>query len=547
MNDSKKTNSLKRTRILYILSPLLFMTGLGLGILLSSSFDRHKSATLPEKYSEILKLISNEYVDTLNIDSLLELNIPDLLSYLDPHSAYIPASDFEDVNSELEGSFSGVGISFQIIKDTVVAVDIISGGPAQKVGMQPGDRILKADTVRLVGNDITQDKVFKNLRGTKGTSVRLTIKRPGVSKPVEYDVIRGDIPVNSIDASYIISNKVGYIRIGKFARNTYQEFLQSLLQLKMQGAEKMIIDIRGNSGGYMDQAIMMANEFLPKGRKIVYTRGRLANDNVEAKSNGQGSFQDMELTVIADEFSASASEIFAGAIQDNDRGLVIGRRTFGKGLVQNQFMLPDNSAIRLTVARYYTPSGRSIQKEYVRGEGGKYELDLLERYNRGEFYSADSIKIDYKKLFHTVGGRSVYGGGGIMPDIFIPEDTSGVTSYYTQIINQGLIPRFGLQLADKYRSAMSGGKDMDRLLKSLPDDQALLSQFVDFAAKEGVPARWFYVNLSRKLLLRQIKAVLIRDILGFDAYFRIINRDDVMVQRALHELTSGNSPIKIHK
>lgn len=547
MNDSKKTNSLKRTRILYILSPLLFMTGLGLGILLSSSFDRHKSATLPEKYSEILKLISNEYVDTLNIDSLLELNIPDLLSYLDPHSAYIPASDFEDVNSELEGSFSGVGISFQIIKDTVVAVDIISGGPAQKVGMQPGDRILKADTVRLVGNDITQDKVFKNLRGTKGTSVRLTIKRPGVSKPVEYDVIRGDIPVNSIDASYIISNKVGYIRIGKFARNTYQEFLQSLLQLKMQGAEKMIIDIRGNSGGYMDQAIMMANEFLPKGRKIVYTRGRLANDNVEAKSNGQGSFQDMELTVIADEFSASASEIFAGAIQDNDRGLVIGRRTFGKGLVQNQFMLPDNSAIRLTVARYYTPSGRSIQKEYVRGEGGKYELDLLERYNRGEFYSADSIKIDYKKLFHTVGGRSVYGGGGIMPDIFIPEDTSGVTSYYTQITNQGLIPRFGLQLADKYRSAMSGGKDMDRLLKSLPDDQALLSQFVDFAAKEGVPARWFYVNLSRKLLLRQIKAVLIRDILGFDAYFRIINRDDVMVQRALHELTSGNSPIKIHK
>lgn len=523
------------------------MAGIGIGILIASGFHTRSAAGLPQKYQELLDLISSEYVDTLSMDSLLEMNIPDLLSYLDPHSAYIPASDFEDVNSELEGSFSGVGISFQIIKDTVIAVEIIPGGPAQKVGMQPGDRILKADTVTLVGPGTNQEKVFNNLRGQKGSHVKLTIKRAGMSKPVEYDVIRGDIPVNSIDASYMADAHTGYIRVGKFSRNTYSEFLESLLKLKMQGARKLIVDLRGNSGGYMDQAILMANEFLPGGRKIVYTRGRHAADNVDANSTGGGSFQDMELAVITDEFSASASEIFAGAIQDNDRGLVIGRRTFGKGLVQNQFMLPDKSALRLTVARYYTPSGRSIQKEYVRGEGGKYDMDLLERYNRGEFYSADSVKLDRSKVYRTHSGRVVYGGGGIMPDIFIPEDTTGVTVYYTEVANKGLVPRFAMQLADRYRRALGDSKDMEQLLRTLPDDQALLKQFVDFAVAEGVPARWYYINQSRSLLLRQIKSVLVRDILGFESYFRIINREDAMVQRALKELNAGNSPIQIRK
>lgn len=538
---------MKRNRLLYILIPLLFMAGIGIGILISSGFGRRTGTNVPDKYRELLELIGNEYVDTLSLDSLLEMNIPDLLGYLDPHSAYIPASDFEDVNSELEGSFSGVGISFQIIKDTVIAVEIIPGGPAQKVGLQPGDRILQADTARLTGSGVSQEKVFRTLRGPKGTQVRLKIHRPGLDKPVDYDVIRGDIPVNSIDASYMIDSGIGYIRVGKFARNTYQEFLQALMKLRMQGAVRMIVDLRGNTGGYMDQAIMMANEFLPGGRRIVYTRGRHAVDNVEANSTGQGSFRDIELTVIADEFSASASEIFAGAIQDNDRGLVIGRRTFGKGLVQNQFMLSDKSALRLTVARYYTPSGRSIQKEYVRGEGGKYDLDLLERYNRGEFYSEDSVKLDRRKIYHTVGGRTVYGGGGIMPDIFIAEDTTGMTGYYTTVINRGLVQRFAMQLADRYRRAMADSQSMDRLLQSLPDDQALLTQFVNFAAAEGVPARWYYINQSRTLLLRQIKAVLVRDILGFDAYFQIVNRDDAMVQRALHELKAGHSPIQIRK
>lgn len=539
---------MKRNRLLYIISPLLFMAGIAVGILISMPRGNTvQGGSLPSKYGEILQLISDEYVDTLSVDSLLEKNIPDLLSYLDPHSVYVPSSDFEDVNSELEGSFSGVGISFQIIKDTVVAVEIIAGGPAQKVGMQPGDRILKADTTRLTGSGVTQEKVFKTLRGEKGSKVTLSVHRPGLKKPVEYEVIRGDIPVNSVDACYLIGEGIGYIRVGKFAKNTYQEFLQGLLQLKMQGAKKLIVDLRGNSGGYMDQAIMMANEFLPKGRKIVYTKGRHSMDDVHAVSNGQGSFLDMELAVLADEFSASASEIFAGAVQDNDRGLVIGRRTFGKGLVQNQFILSDNSAIRLTVARYYTPSGRSIQKDYVRGEGGKYELDILERFNRGEFYALDSIKQDRTKLFHTIGGRTVYGGGGIMPDIFIPVDTAGVTSYYNEVSNKGLIPRYAMQLADRYRRSMGNSRDIEQLLSSLPGDDALLKQFVDFATAEGVPARWFYINQSKPLLLRQLKSVLVRDILGFDAYFRIINRDDAIVKRAVSELKAGHSPIKIQK
>lgn len=310
------------------------MAGIAIGILIGGGFRKGGSSTveLSDKYRELLGLINSEYVDDVDIDSLLEMNIPDLLSYLDPHSAYIPASDFEDVNSELEGSFSGVGISFQIIKDTVVAVDIIAGGPAQKVGLQPGDRILSADTVQLTGAGATQEKVFSNLRGDKGSHVKLKILRPGMSKPAVYDIVRGDIPVNSVDSYYMLDRKTGYIRVGKFAKNTYQEFLDALVKLRMQGADKMVIDLRGNSGGYMDQAILMANEFLPGGRRIVYTKGRKKTDDVIADSDGRGSFQNMQLVVVADEFSASASEIFAGAIQDNDRGLVIGRRTFGKGL-----------------------------------------------------------------------------------------------------------------------------------------------------------------------------------------------------------------------
>ncbi len=323
------------------------------------------------------------------------------------------------------------------------------------------------------------------------------------------------------------------------------EFFNALNDLKAAGAKKFVIDLRGNTGGFMDQAIYMANEFLPAGRMIVYTKGRRAANETMAISDGRGNFLDSEITVLTNEGSASASEIFAGAIQDNDRGLVIGRRTFGKGLVQNQTELPDSSALRLTVARYYTPSGRSIQKEYTRGDIGKYDLDIADRFSHGEFYNADSIKLDKSKIFTTSNGRTVYGGGGIMPDVFVPEDTTGYTSYYISVMNKGLIQKFAYSVADRYRVMLDGVNSLDRLLKVLPRDNTLLENFVSFAVKNGVPARWYYINQSRGLLLNQIKAMIARDVLGYPAFIRLLNEDDKAVKKALELLESGKSPVDI--
>ena len=340
----------------------------------------------------------------------------------------------------------------------------------------------------------------------EGSNIKLTIKRTSADKPLVFDVVRGQIPDLSVNSAYMIDDKNGYIRVSKFARNTYTEFLGAVLELSGQGAENFIVDLRGNSGGFMDQAVYMANEFLPEDAMIVYTKGRNPQNQSVSKADGRGSLQDAGIVVLTDEYSASASEIFAGAIQDNDRGLVIGRRTFGKGLVQNQTELPDSSAIRLTVARYYTPSGRSIQKEYKRGETGLYDMDLSERYNHGEFYSADSIKLDKTKKFKTVGGRTVYGGGGIMPDIFVPSDTLGVTSYYLNVSNAGLIQKYAYIVAERYRTLAKSAKNVDQLMKILPRDETLLNNFVEYAARNGVPARWYYINRSRDLLLNQLKA-----------------------------------------
>lgn len=540
---------MRRTfRIFSVISPLLFMIALGGGIWIGSRLNSSSGRSAErEKYDRILDLIISQYVDKVDIDSLMEMNIPDLLSYLDPHTVYIPASDFEVVNDDLEGSFSGVGISFQILNDTVVVVEVIPGGPADKVGLLAGDRLVKADTVDMTGPELSSETVFKTLRGKEGTMVKLLLKRPGVKETLKYDVARGEIPVNSVDAKYMADKNVGYVRISKFARNTYAEYLEALVELRSKGATKAIIDLRGNSGGYMDQAILMANELLPKGKTIVYTLGRTPENEYYAYSDGRGDFQDMEVVVLTDEFSASASEIFAGAIQDNDRGLVIGRRTFGKGLVQNQFMLPDNSAVRLTVARYFTPTGRSIQKEYQRGANGKYDLDLMERYSRGEFYNADSVKLDKSKRYLTPQGRTVYGGGGIMPDLFVPDDTTGYTSYYATVINKGLIPKYAMKVADDYRNVVKGVTTPEQLLSRIPRDETLLENFVDYATTQGVPARWYYINQSRDLLLKQIKAVIARDVIGYDAYFRIINSDDAVIKRAIQELNAGKSPTVITK
>ena len=525
--------------------PLLLTLGIVGGIFIGKYITRRTLSMEEEKLRTVLRLIESEYVDEIDIDSLIEASFPDLLTSLDPHSAYIPASELTAVNEDLEGSFSGVGVSFQIVSDTVRVVEVIAGGPAEKVGILPGDRIIKADTVSLTGSKISSEDVFKNLRGQKGSKVVLTIKRANSPKLVNFDVIRGDIPVNSVDVAYMLNDSTGYLRVTKFARNTYNEFFTALNDLKAEGARKYVIDLRSNSGGFMDQAIYMANEFLPAGRMIVYTKGRRPENETMAISDGSGSFHDAEITVLTNEYSASASEIFSGAIQDNDRGLVIGRRSFGKGLVQNQTELPDSSAVRLTVARYYTPSGRSIQKEYTRGRDGKYDMDIVDRYAHGEFYNVDSIKQDKDKIFHTGNGRTVYGGGGIMPDVFVAEDTTGYTSYYVNVSNQGLIQKYAYSVADRYRDMIGEQKTIDRLLKVLPRDNTLLDNFVQFAVKNGVPARWYYINQSRKLILDQIKATIARDVLGYPAFIEMLNESDPTVKKALDALDRGESPIDI--
>ncbi len=409
------------------LLPMILAIGIVGGIFIGKYVADIQLSPEEQKLRTILGLIREQYVDEIDIDSLMEKSIPDMLASLDPHSAYIPKSELTMTNNELESSFGGVGVSFQVINDTVTVVEVVSEGPAEKVGMLAGDQILTANGKNLTGQGITSEDVFSTLRGKEGTKVRLKVKRRSSRKPLEFEVTRGEIPSKSVDVTYMTGKDTGYIRVSKFARNTYNEFLEALADLRFRGAKKFVVDLRGNSGGFMDQAIYMANEFLPAGRMIVYTKGRRPENETMAISDGNGQFRNSEIVVLTNEFSASASEIFAGAIQDNDRGLVIGRRTFGKGLVQNQTMLPDSSAIRLTVARYFTPSGRSIQKEYRRGKDGKYEMDIMDRYSHGEFYSQDSIKLDKSKEFITEGGRKVYGGGGIMPDVFVPPDILLIT------------------------------------------------------------------------------------------------------------------------
>lgn len=529
----------------YILIPIVLAVGTVGGIFIGMLMGNRNLSPTQEKWATLLSLIDQEYVDKINVDSLLEKNIPELLAHLDPHSAYIPASELIAANEELDNSFSGVGISFQLLNDTVTVVEVIAGGPAERAGLQPGDRILSSNGKDLTGSELTNDMVFKNLRGPKGTKVNLKVRRQTAKEPLSFDIVRDDIPVNSVDAVYMAAPEVGYLRVSKFGNGTYDEFFNALTELQSEGARKFVIDLRGNSGGFMDQAIYMANEFLPKGSMIVYSKGRLPLNETVAVADGNGSFQNAEVTVLIDEYSASASEIFAGAIQDNDRGLVIGRRSFGKGLVQNQTILPDSSAIRLTVARYYTPSGRCIQKDYKRGSDGRYELDIIDRYNHGEFYSADSIRQDKSRQFLTSGGRIVYGGGGIMPDIFVAQDTTGYTSYYVNAVNSGLIQKFAFQVAEKYRSVLKNVKTIEQLDKVIPRDETLLDNFVSFAAANGLPARWYYINQSKNLILSQIKSVVARDVLGYSQFIRSLNRTDKTVTTAVEALNQGKSPVQL--
>lgn len=530
------------TRFIPFLLAICLIAGIAIGTFYANHFSGNKLGiinTSSNKLNALLRIIDDQYVDTVNMGELVEEAMPQILSELDPHSSYIPAKDLEAVNADLKGSFSGIGIQFTIQNDTIHVNSVIQGGPSEKVGLMAGDRIVEVDDSAFVGKIVTNSEAMKRLKGEKGSKVKLGVYRPGEKDLLHFTVIRGNIPVKSIDAAYMINEKVGYIKVNKFGETTYPELLIALAKLNQKNCEGLIIDLRGNTGGYMAAAIQMVNEFLPNNRLIVYTQGR-KSPREDYNSNGTGSNQKMPLVVLVDEGSASASEIFAGAIQDNDRGTIVGRRSFGKGLVQQPIEFSDGSAIRLTIARYYTPSGRCIQKPYEKGKESEYELDLLTRYEHGEFFSADSIKQDETEVYHTRLGRPVYGGGGIMPDIFVPQDTTGMTSYFRMAANRGLIIRYTFDYTDQNRSTLQK-YDTPEKMEAYLKGQNLLNKFAAWAEKKGLKRRNNLMMKSRRLFEMSLYGNIIYNMLGMEAYVEYLNESDKTVLKAVEILEKGES------
>ena len=517
--------------------PLLMALCVVIGILIGTFYANHFSGNRlniinsgSNRLSNLLHIIDDQYVDKVNIDSLVDMAIPQILSDLDPHSAYISAKDAQSENDKLKGSFSGVGIEFTIRKDTIHVQNVVKNGPAQRAGLLAGDKIVSVDGKPFVGKIVTQDEAMRRLKGPKDTKVKIGVVRYGQKAVKYFTVTRGDIPQKSIAATYMLDDNTGYIKIKSFGETTYPELLISLAQLSQEGFSNLVIDLRDNTGGYMDPAVQMANEFLPKNKLIVYMEGR-KSPRKDFMSDGHGSYQKIPLVVLINEASASASEIFAGAMQDNDRATIIGRRSFGKGLVQQQIGFPDGSMIRLTIARYYTPSGRCIQKPFVPGDNQDYENDLLARYQHGEFFSQDSIK-HTGPAYHTGIGRVIYGGGGITPDIFVPEDTLGMTSYYKQAAMSGLILQYAFNYTDNNRPKLASYKDMMELSRYLVN-QGTVEQFAAFADKNGLKRRNLMIRKSHKLLERYINSRIIYNMLDEQAWTEYINQDDPTIRAAL--------------
>ena len=492
------------------------------------------------KFNEMLDIIDAYYVDSTDIDSIIEKSLPKVISELDPHSVYIPLKDVEATNSDLQSSFSGIGIRFTIQEDTIHISDVIRGGPSEKAGILAGDRIIKVNDTLFVGKEIcTNETAMKKLKGPKGSFVKVGIERYGEKELLDFNIRRDEIPVESIEAKYIINGKWGYVQIERFAENTFAEFIQALAMFISNDAKGIIIDLRGNGGGYMGIAVEMANQFLGRDDIIVYTEGEHSEKAVE-RANGYGMFQSTPLVILVDETSASASEIIAGTIQDNDRGTIIGRRTFGKGLVQQPFDFSDGSMMRLTIARYHTPSGRCIQKPYTKGEKDEYEKDLLERYNRGEFFSKDSIHQNEELIYKTRKGRTVYGGGGIMPDIFISSDTTDMTSYSQEAFARGLISRYALQYSNLNRQSLmkyNGHEELTSYLKTQP----ILEEFVEFATKKGLKRRNNLIAKSKEILTRSLYSNIIYQIQGMNEHVKFINLEDPTVLKAIEVLENGQS------
>lgn len=540
-----------KNRRLTIWLPVIIAASIALGIFIGNHYlsltqhGKRRMFSSGNKINAILDIIDEQYVDTVNMAKLVEGTIPKIFSELDPHSVYISAEDASIVNEDLEGSFSGIGVSFNMQTDTILVISVISGGPAEKAGLLPFDRIITINDSIYSGNKTSQAKIMRTLRGAKNSTVKLGVKRGDTPDLLYFDVTRGDVPVNSVDVSYEVSKGIGYIKVSKFGRTTYNEFITAIAKLKEAGCSSFIVDLRGNTGGYMDAAINMVNEFMPEGRLVVYTEGKAFPRN-DVYTNGTGTCKDAPIVVLTDEFSASASEIFSGAIQDNDRGLIVGRRTYGKGLVQSPIKLSDGSEIRLTIARYYTPSGRSIQKDYKMGDSEDYDQDLYNRFIHGEFDSADSIKNTHTEKFHTAIGRTVYGGGGIMPDIFIPRDTSGITTYFNNIINSGTLYLYALEYSDQNREKFASFGTYQELYKYL-QAQPLLYNFTNFAASKGIKKRPNLINISGKLIESQLQAYIVRNFFDEAGFYPIFLKDDPTLLRAIQIINEGKSVPTLEK
>ncbi|MBP3644327.1 MAG: S41 family peptidase [Alistipes sp.] len=463
-----------------------------------------------DKLTKVVSYIGSDYIEPISQDSLAELAIPAILEKLDPHSAYLPAREFKQVEEPLQGEFDGIGVVFNMATDTVIILNVIPSGPSQKAGILAGDRIIKVNDTLIAGQKISQTEVMKRLRGPRGTKVDLTLERKDISEPVVVTVTRDAIPLNSVEAAMMMTDKVGFIRLSQFARTSFREVKSAVDTLRKQGMTGLILDLRGNSGGFLDQAILIANEFLERGKLIVYTEDR-HKQRIRQYSDGSGSATDIEIAVLIDESSASSSEILAGALQDNDRGTIIGRRSFGKGLVQSQIPFEDGSALRLTVAKYYTPTGRSIQKPYTAGDEEGYHMDIVNRYNHNEFFSADSIHFADSLKFTTPKGKVVYGGGGIMPDIFIPLDTTNMSKYYLEVSGRNILYRYTIEYADAHRRELNAAKSLKDLEHMFNADKGMFDRFVSYAAKSGVKPNYKQIATSRKIMESQLRAYIARN------------------------------------
>lgn len=529
----------KNNRFMPLWLALCVVIGVLIGTFYTSHFSGNRLNIInsgSSRLSNLLHIIDDQYVDSVNIDELVEKAMPEILAELDPHSVYISAKDVQMATDDLKGSFSGVGIEFTIREDTIHIQNVIKNGPADKAGILAGDKIVSIDNRPFVGKSVTTEEAMHRLKGQKGSKVKIGVRRFGEKETKYFILTRGDITMKSITATYMLDDSTGYMRIKNFGERTYAEMLASLQQLNLQGADHLVIDLRDNSGGYLESAVQMAEEFLKKDQLVVYTEGR-KSPRKEYRSRGKGSYQQIPLVVLINEGSASASEIFAGAIQDNDRGVIIGRRSFGKGLVQQQIQFPDGSMIRLTIARYYTPSGRCIQKPFKLGDNADYEQDLLSRYQHGEFFSQDSIK-HTGPAYHTNNGRIVYGGGGITPDIFVPEDTTAVTSYYKEAAVSGLILQYAFQYTDNNRQTLKKFTEMQPLSEYLTG-RNLVNDFANYAEKNGLRRRNNLIRKSHGLLENYINSRIIYNMLDEQAWNQYLNRNDEMIRQAREVFKKG--------